>query len=71
MKKTFCDRCGKEMENTIMLDMTQAAQLIAGTRYILTSRYGMSDIKKYDLCPECQRDLYEWLNGGPDKKEEK
>lgn len=68
MKKIFCDRCGREMENTVMLDMMQAAQFIAGTRYILTSRYGVGgDAKQYDLCPDCQNDLHDWLNGGPNK----
>ena len=67
MKKTFCDRCGKEMGDVVMLDMLQAEKLIAGIRYTLTSRFGTGDAKQYDLCPECQRDLYDWLNDGPDK----
>lgn len=65
MKKTFCDRCGKEIEGIVMCDISQAAQLVAGIRYTLTSSFGMgSDIKKYDLCPDCQSDLYDWLNDG-------
>jgi hypothetical protein len=67
MKKIFCDRCGKEMGGVVMLDISQAEKLIAGIRYTLTSRFGMGDAKQYDLCPECQSDLYDWLNDGPDK----
>ena len=70
MKKTFCDRCGKEIEGTVMLDISQAAKLVAGIRYTLTSRIGMNDGRQYDLCPDCQRDLYDWLNdGGKENKE--
>lgn len=65
MKKIFCDRCGRETENAVILDMTQAAQLIAGIRYTLTSRLGVGgDTKQYDLCPDCQRDLHDCLNDG-------
>lgn len=67
MKKIFCDRCGKEMGDITIPDITQAEKLIACIRYTLTSRFGMSDAKRYDLCPECQSDLYDWLNDGPDK----
>ena len=70
MKKTFCDRCGREIQGLVLLDVPQAAKLVAGIRYTLSSNYGMGgDIKKYDLCPECQSDLYDWLNDGG--KEEK
>lgn len=71
MKKTFCDRCGREMEGTVMLDISQAAQLVTGLRYTLSSRLGMGDIKNYDLCPDCQSALYDWLNSDKDNKEEK
>ena len=77
MKKIFCDRCGKEMGDITIPDMTHenkcktqetvAEKLIAGIRYTLTSRFVIGDDKQYDLCPECQRDLYDWLNDGPDK----
>lgn len=69
MKKTYCDRCGKEMRGTVMLDISQAAKLVAGISYTLTSRIGVSDDRQYDLCPDCQSDLYDWLNEGG--KEEK
>ena len=69
MKKTFCDRCGKEMDSNELPSFSQAAKLIAGINYMLTSRFGMGDIKQYDLCPDCQSDLYDWLNDGG--KEEK
>ena len=72
MKKTFCDRCGKEIGGTVMLDISQAAQLVAGIKYTLTSRFGINnDVKQYDLCPDCQGDLYDWLNSKKDNKEEK
>lgn len=65
MKKIFCDRCGKEMGDIVMLDISQAAQLITGIRYTLTSRLGVGgDTKQYDLCPDCQRDLHDWLTDG-------
>lgn len=64
MKKIFCDRCGKEIEGLVLSDISQAAQLISGIRYTLTSRFGIGDAKQYDLCPDCQSDLYDWLNDG-------
>lgn len=68
MKKIFCDRCGKEIEGIVMLDMLQATKSLTGLRYTLTSRLGMSDIKQYDLCPECQNNLYDWLNDGAEEE---
>ena len=74
MKKIICDRCGKEMESTVYEGTCPSKPLtglnyryVTGLRYTLTSRFGMSDTKQYDLCPDCQRDLYDWLNDGPDK----
>lgn len=63
MKKIICDRCGKEIESNVY----DAIKIINGIKYNLTSRIGF-DVRKYDLCRDCQNDLYNWLNSGREEK---
>lgn len=58
MKKTVCDRCGKEfvelsISNTIL-------------PYYEIRRWGGFDffVRNVDLCKDCQRSFKEWLNSG-------
>ena len=67
MKKTFCDRCGKELVD--FDSFSHIGKVLNSIRYTLTSITGISDAKKYDLCDECQSDLYDWLNSS--REEEK
>lgn len=66
MQRTFCDRCGKEIEGLKLVSMSQVAMAFA-VEYSVTSRFPMGDVKKYDLCKDCQEVLASWLN---DFKEE-
>lgn len=63
MKKIICDRCGKEIES-----ITIADKIINGINYDLTSPVGFNG-QKYDLCDDCQLDLYDWLNNGREEEE--
>lgn len=73
MKKIICDRCGKEMEtiaqclNEIALGLN-ASKALSSINYKLTSNVGGLDVRTYDLCRDCQNDLYNWLNGDQEEK---
>lgn len=62
MKKIFCDRCGEEIQRIYMLNISQAIDSFCTTKYELTSRTGLEEVRKYDLCPKCQGLLELWLN---------
>jgi hypothetical protein len=62
MKKIICDRCGKEIESVMLAD-----KLIKGINYDLTSQVAFN-VRKYDLCDDCQNDLTDWLNNGREEK---
>ena len=81
MKKIICDRCGKEIENVKILGNAQnycasksfkaskAFKALNGIHYELTSRDCCAFITQtYDLCDDCQRDLYDWLNNGREEE---
>jgi len=54
MKKTYCDRCGKE----ICYDPMPRAIL---PTYDIDSTYSFCQLKHFDLCGNCQIKLEKWL----------
>ena len=56
MKKTYCDRCGKEICYNPM------PQTISPT-YNIYSTYSFCQPKYFDLCDNCQIELEKWLKG--------
>ena len=59
MKKTICDKCGKELKEEEALEL-----------YI--DGVGAAPEEYFDLCPECREKLIDWLAGCcPCKKQEK
>ena len=57
MKKTICDKCGKELRDDEAIEM-----YIDGA--------GNIDKEYFDLCPECREKLIDWLAGScPCKKQ--
>ena len=56
MKKVYCDRCGKEVEQNgnILLRKTVGGNTIADY---------------FDLCDTCREAFFGWLNGAPAKQE--
>ena len=57
MKKTICDKCGKELRDDEAIEM-----YIDGA--------GNIDEEYFDLCPECREKLIDWLAGScPCKKQ--
>ena len=57
MKKTYCDRCGCEMEQNgnIMLRKTDA--------------YGNKQEEYFDICDKCRESFFGWLNNKPAEQE--
>lgn len=62
MQRIFCDRCGKEIVKPQLMSFSQAAEYAYTVEYSVTSKNPMVDVKKYDLCKDCQEILASWLN---------
>lgn len=56
MKKVYCDRCGKEVEQNHNIILRRANPLAAEEQY-------------YDLCPSCKEAFIGWINGTPVEQE--
>ena len=57
MKKVYCDRCGREMEQNDYL--------------MLKKNYGEMDStgEFFDICPACRESFFGWLNNKPAEQE--
>jgi len=51
MKKTICDRCGKDVPDKLEYPVYGLAMLKSHDFW-----------KRFDLCPDCQVDLASWFN---------
>lgn len=56
MKKVYCDRCGKEVEQNHNIILRRANPLAAGEEY-------------FDICPACRESFFGWLNNKPAEQE--
>ena len=56
MKKVYCDRCGKEVEQNHSIILRRANPLAAGEEY-------------FDICPACRESFFGWLNNKPAEQE--
>ena len=56
MKKVYCDRCGKEVEQNHNIILRRANPLAAGEEY-------------FDICPACRESFFGWLNNKPLEQE--
>ena len=56
MKKVYCDRCGKEVEQNHSIILRRANPLAAGEEY-------------FDICPDCRESFFGWLNNKPAEQE--
>lgn len=56
MKKTFCDRCGK------VSDINPNTNVYGAPSFYIQKigPYDMN-IRDIDLCPECEKELYNWI----------
>ena len=70
--KKICDRCGKDIRPGGVFGLSGKQIDISVSQELVT--YGWRS-RKYDLCPECFRELENWLKGGrenePQKEKEK
>jgi hypothetical protein len=58
MKKVYCDRCGKEMEQNDNILLRK------------TDNHGNIHTEDYfDICPACRDAFFGWLNGAPAEQE--
>lgn len=56
MKKTYCDRCGREMEQNCNILIRKDLDELHFEEY-------------YDICPKCRESFFGWLNGTPAEQE--
>ena len=56
MKKTYCDRCGREMEQNGNILLRRDLDELHFEEY-------------YDICPKCRESFFGWLNGKPAEQE--
>jgi hypothetical protein len=66
MKKTICDRCGKEIKGTFVIDPSDIRPHyhIAKTIYA-TAMHPFSNGREdiiIDLCPSCEKEFSDWLS---------
>lgn len=59
MKLIKCDRCGKEIEQKKWIDMPMAKIGVVEST--------IDGLKELDLCDDCKRDFWNWL----ERKDEK
>ena len=56
MKKVYCDRCGKEVEQN--------------GNILLRKTWGRDTVEEYfDICDTCREAFFGWLNGAPAEQE--
>ena len=59
----ICDRCKKELVNT--KEMEQQACFFPIVKVNIKKIYALCDIREYDLCKECQFEIYKFaIEGG-------
>lgn len=66
MKKTFCDRCGKEFVRTAISNVVLPYYRIEKW---LSFPASLTKIE-VDLCKDCQSAFVDWIRGGKEKKED-
>jgi hypothetical protein len=65
MKKTICDRCGKEIKDTFVFD-PESIYAHYDIRAIVYTRVrhpgSINEQWTIDLCPSCEKELSYWLH---------
>jgi hypothetical protein len=56
MKKVYCDRCGKEVEQEYYITLHKKA---VGTNVVSAGD------EFFDICPDCRESFFGWLGGQP------
>ena len=63
MVKHFCDRCGKEIDYTFLRNYIN--HFSSKPYYQIIKDGRISD--KIDICCDCYKELFSWINGGKNK----
>lgn len=61
MKKVYCDRCGREME--------QNDNIILRGKNDENNPFKANREEYFDICPKCRDSFFGWLNGAPAEQE--
>ena len=62
MKKVYCDRCGKEMEQNDNLILREKTDENNPFKANIREEY-------FDICPKCRDSFFDWLNNKPAEQE--
>lgn len=67
MTKQFCDRCGKELQKSVVHRYYRHREYYE-TRFIGIPIYNKESESEFDLCRECSDSLIHWMMEGRDRK---
>lgn len=67
MKRTFCDKCGKEMTNPWLVETGNSLSVVRPTWARVEIMTGNAE-SEHELCCDCVKDYLDWLYGGSNEK---